>query len=196
MEKAVYEVRFTLDDGLKKTASLSSKVATNDATSNKQTQEKILKQQEKERKDRLKNISVGATTTLAVAAKGYQTYLQLRNIMNSHKMVNASISGDILSAKNYQLKTARNDAIVGKISTVLNPALSGAAGGFAVGPKGAAVGFVAGLGVGIFNLVTESYVENMQIQTQERAYFANQQVQNYINTIERERLIKAVGFYR
>ena len=53
-----------------------------------------------------------------------------------------------------------------------------------------------GLGVGVFNLAKDLIVENINIQSQERAYFADQQLKGYINNIERQRLVTNVGYYR
>jgi hypothetical protein len=194
----VYEVRFTLADGLNENISLSSEVKMNNAEQNKNTADKALKQQLKEQNDLNKKIAGGLTTGVTVATKGYQVYLQVRNIINTQNMVNMGIRGDILAAKNMQIQTARNDAIVSRISTVLNPAIMGAIGGFAGGGGigGAVVGGIGGLGVGVYNLAKDLIIENINLQSQERAYFADQQLKSYINNIERQRLVTNVGYYR
>ncbi len=193
----VYEVRFTLADGLNENISLSSEVKMNNAERNKNAEDKALKDYQKNSNDLNKKIAGGVSAGVVAATKGYQTYIQVRNIINTQNMVNMGIRGDILAAKNIQLQTARNDAIISKINTVLNPAITGAIGGFAGGgPKGAAIGFIGGLGVGVFNLTKDLIVENINIQTQQRAYAADQQLKTYINTIERQRLIGNVGYYR
>lgn len=193
----VYEVRFTLADGLNENMSLSSEVKMNNAEQNKNTEDKALKQQLKERNDANKKIAGGVSAGVAAAAKGYQVYLQIRNIINTQRTVNMGIRGDILAAKNLQIETARNDAIIDRINTVLTPAITGAIGGFAGGGGvGALVGGTIGLGVGIFNLAKDLIIENINIQSQERAYFADQQLKSYINNIERQRLVKTVGYYR
>lgn len=194
----VYEVRFTLADGLNENISLSSEVKMNNAEQNKNLADRALKQQLKERNDLNKKIAGGLSAGVVAATKGYQTYIQVRNIINTQKMVNMGIRGDILAAKNMQLQTARNDAIVSRISTVLNPAIMGAIGGFAGGGGigGAVVGGIGGLGVGIYNLAKDLIVENINLQSQEKAYFADQQLKSYINNIERQRLVTNVGYYR
>lgn len=193
----VYEVRFTLSDELKNNNSLSSKVNSSTAEENQNISKKAEAQVQKEQHENYKKISGGLTAGLAAVTKGYQTYLQVRNILNAQSMVNMGIRGDILAAKNLQIQTARNDAIIGKINTVLNPALTGAIGGFSGGGLyGAGIGFVAGLGVGVFNLTKDLIVENINIQTQQNAYVADQQLRSYISTIERQRLINNVGYYR
>jgi len=193
----VYEVRFTLTDGLNENISLSSEVKMNNAEQNKNTADKTLKQQLKERNDLNKKIAGGLTTGVAVATKGYQTYLQVRNIINTQNMVNMGIRGDILAAKNMQIQTARNDAIISKINTVLTPAITGAIGGFSGGGGvGALVGAGIGLGVGVYNLAKDLIIENINIQSQERAYFADQQLKGYINGLEQQRLVKNVGYNR
>lgn len=193
----VYEVRFTLSDALRNDMSLSSEVKMNNAEQNKNTQDDLFKQQQKERHDLNKNIAGGLATGVAVATKGYQAYLQVRNIINTQRTVNMGIRGDILAAKNMQIQTARNDAIISRISTVLNPAIMGAIGGFSGGGAvGAGVGLVAGAGVGIFNLTKDLIVENFNIQAQQSAYYADQQLKSYINNIERQRLVNNVGYYR
>jgi hypothetical protein len=194
----VYEVRFTLADGLNENISLSSEVKMNNAEQNKNTADRALKQQLKEQNDLNKKIAGGLTTGVTVATKGYQVYLQVRNIINTQNMVNMGIRGDILAAKNMQIQTARNDAIVNRISTVLNPAIMGAIGGFAGGGGigGAVVGGIGGLGVGVYNLAKDLIIENINLQSQERAYFADQQLKSYINNIERQRLVTNVGYYR
>lgn len=194
----VYEVRFTLADGLNENISLSSEVKMNNAEQNKNTEDKALKQQQKERNKLNKKIADGMSAAVVAATKGYQTYLQVRNIINTQRTVNMGIRGDILAAKNMQIQTARNDAIIGRINTVLNPAIMGAIGGFAGGGgvAGAVVGGVSGLGVGVYNLTKDLIIENINIQSQERAYFADQQLKSYINNIERQRLVTNVGYYR
>jgi len=193
----VYEVRFTLADGLNENISLSSEVRMNNAEQNKNTQDELLKQQLKERNDLNKKIAGGLTTGVAMATKGYQTYLQVRNIINTQRTVNMGIRGDILAAKNMQLQTARNDAIISKISTALSPAITGAIGGFSGGGvHGAVIGGAIGLGVGVYNLAKDLIIENINLQSQERAYFADQQLKSYINNIERQRLVTNVGYYR
>lgn len=193
----VYEVRFTLADGLNENISLSSEVKMNSAEQNKNTQDELLKQQLKERNDLNKKIAGGLTTGVAIATKGYQTYLQVRNIINTQRTVNMGIRGDILAAKNMQLQTARNDAIISKISTVLSPAITGAIGGFSGGGvHGAVIGGAIGLGVGVYNLAKDLIIENINLQSQERAYFADQQLKSYINNIEQQRLVTNVGYYR
>ena len=193
----VYEVRFTLADGLNENMSLSSEVKMNNAEQNKNAEDKALKQQLKERNDVNKKIAGGVSAGVVAATKGYQAYIQVRNIINTQNMVNMGIRGDILAAKNIQIQTARNDAIISKINTVLNPAITGAIGGFSGGGGvGAAVGAGIGLGVGVFNLAKDLIVENINIQSQERAYFADQQLKGYINNIERQRLVTNVGYYR
>lgn len=194
----VYEVRFTLSDELKKNNnSLSSKVNSSTAEENQNISKKAEAQVQKEQHENYKKIAGGLTAGLTVATKGYQTYLQVRNVLNAQSMVNMGIRGDILAAKNLQIQTARNDAIIGKISTVLSPALTGAIGGFSGGGlHGAGIGFVAGLGVGVFNLAKDLIVENINMQAQQSAYAADQQLRTYIGTIERQRLINNVGYYR
>lgn len=193
----VYEVRFTLADGLNENISLSSEVKMNNAEQNKNLADIALKQQLKERNDLNKKIAGGLSAVVVTATKGYQTYIQVRNIINTQKMVNMGIRGDILAAKNMQLQTARNDAIINRINTVLNPAIMGAIGGFSGGGiHGAIVGGIGGLGVGIYNLAKDLIVENINLQSQERAYFADQQLKSYINNIEQQRLVTNVGYYR
>lgn len=193
----VYEVRFTLTDGLTENASLSSEVKMNTAEQNINAEDKALKDYQKNRNDLNKKIAGGISAGVVAATKGYQTYIQIRNIVNTQNMVNMGIRGDILAAKNMQIQTARNDAIVSKINTVLNPAITGAIGGFSGGGGvGALVGGGIGLGVGVFNLTKDLLVENINIQSQERAYFADQQLKSYINNIERQRLVTNVGYYR
>lgn len=193
----VYEVRFTLADGLNENMSLSSEVKMNNAEQNKNTEDIALKQQLKERNDVSKKIAGGVSAAVVVATKAYQTYIQIRNIINTQKMVNMGIRGDILAAKNIQIETARNDAIVGRINTALTPAITGAIGGFAGGGvAGAVVGGIIGLGVGVFNLTKNLIIENINLQAQERAYFADQQLKSYINNMERQRLVTNVGYYR
>ena len=193
----VYEVRFTLADGLNENMSLSSEVKMNNAEQNKNTEDKALKQQLKERNDINKKIAGGMSAGVASVAKGYQVYLQIRNMINTQRTVNMGIRGDILAAKNIQIDTARNDAIISRINTVLTPAITGAIGGFAGGGgPGALVGGAIGLGVGIFNLAKDLIIENINLQSQERAFFADQQLKSYINNIERQRLVKTVGYYR
>lgn len=193
----VYEVRFTLSDELKNNNSLSSKVSSSTAEENQNISKKAEAQVQKEQHENYKKIAGGLTAGLTAVTKGYQTYLQVRNILNAQSMVNMGIRGDILAAKNLQIQTARNDAVIGKINTVLNPALTGAIGGFSGGGAiGAGIGFIAGLGVGVFNLAKDLIVENVNIQTQQSAYFADHQLKSYINTIERQRLINNVGYYR
>lgn len=193
----VYEVRFTLADALNENISLSSEVKMNNAEQNKNTADKTLKQQLKERNDVNKKIAGGVSAGVVAATKGYQAYIQIRNIINTQNMVNMGIRGDILAAKNIQLQTARNDAIIGRINTVLTPAITGAIGGFAGGGGiGAVVGGIGGLGFGVFNLTKDLIMENINVQSQERAYFADQQLKSYINNIERQRLVTTVGYYR
>lgn len=193
----VYEVRFTLADGLNENISLSSEVKMNNAEQNKNLADIALKQQLKERNDLNKKIAGGLSAGVVAATKGYQTYIQVRNIINTQKMVNMGIRGDILAAKNMQLQTARNDAIINRINTVLNPAIMGAIGGFSGGGiHGAIVGGIGGLGVGIYNLAKDLIIENINLQSQEKAYFADQQLKSYINNIERQRLVTNVGYYR
>lgn len=193
----VYEVRFTLSDELKKNNSLSSKVSSSTAEENQKIAKKAEAQAKKEQHEYYKKIAGGLTAGLTAVTKGYQTYLQVRNILNAQSMVNMGIRGDILAAKNLQIQTARNDAIIGKISTVLNPALTGAIGGFSGGGlQSALVGGAIGLGVGVFNLTKDLIVEDINMQAQQSAYIADQQLRSYINTIERQRLINNVGYYR
>ncbi len=193
----VYEVRFTLTDNLMENASLSSEVKMNTAEQNINAKDKALKEYQKNRNDLNKKISGGISAGVVAATKVYQTYIQIRNIINTQNMVNMGIRGDILAAKNMQLQTARNDAIVNKINTVLNPALMGAISGFSSGGAiGAGVGLIAGAGIGIFNLTKDLFIENINIQSQEKAYFADQQLKSYINNIERQRLVTNVGYYR
>lgn len=193
----VYEVRFTLTDNLMENASLSSEVKMNNAEQNINAKDKALKEYQKNRNDLNKKISGGISAGVVAATKVYQTYIQIRNIINTQNMVNMGIRGDILAAKNMQLQTARNDAIVNKINTVLNPALMGAISGFSSGGAiGAGVGLIAGAGIGIFNLTKDLFIENINIQSQEKAYFADQQLKSYINNIERQRLVTNVGYYR
>ena len=66
----VYEVRFTLADGLNENISLSSEVKMNNAEQNKNTEDKALKQQLKERNDVNKKIAGGVSAGVVAATKG------------------------------------------------------------------------------------------------------------------------------
>lgn len=192
----VYEVRFTLADNLKTDTSLSTEVKANTAIEN-QKQEKLEETTSDIVNSKQKNIAAGITTALGVAAKSYATYLEVRNVINSYRVVNMGIRGDVLSAKALQIQTAKNDAVIGYIQSAISPAITGALAGFVSGgATGAVGGAIVGLGVGVVSVIKDLTLQSFQVQAQQNAYYANQELKNYINNLERQKLIANVGYYR
>lgn len=173
--------------------SLSSRVETQQQTQNTETKttETITKTDNSAK-------AIGAVTTaVAVAGMAYKSYIEVRNIVNTNRIVNMGIRGDLISAQALSANTSRNDAIVSYMSMATTPAISAAiTGAIAGGPFGAFIGGLTGLAVGAVNAGYSYIKESINLSAQNRAYQANIQLSSYVQNIEREKLINIKGYYR
>lgn len=205
MNKVVYEVKVTLDDQTslaKGNDSLSSRVQKSTESSITSNGDGNNIQDNKTNSNDIKeknNSAVGNAVIggYALLQEARQVYTFVRDLINTNKTASLYISGDNLSIQTMQRQIAQQDTLTNYIESALTPMLTSSVGktlgdNFGLGKFGSTLGFAFGLFGMVKNVIStiNNYSASIKI------FNAQRYQDNYIKSLNAERLVKNSFYYR
>ena len=197
MDRVIYEVKVTLDDQINKgNSSLSSQIQMSDKKeSNTDHIKKTSNEDIKDKHNTAVSSAIIGGYTLLQEAK--QVYTFARDLMVTQKVSSLYITGDNLSIKNTQRQIAIEDTVTNHIESALTPILTASVGkSFGEISGLGKAGTVIGYALGMFSMFKNVISSFNNYSARVKMFEAQKYQDNYIKSLNAERLVKNTMYYR